>query len=508
MKRHPSLVIAATMVALVSGMRAQAAPPVVERVEFNARDVAAMSGMESAVADDVFVLHEGEQAWLMVEGPAAFAFRSVGCWWQGSEVRIHERVIRRDGALDREYRVYECEDLAPEAAGATGPAGEARVGSLVHVYGEGGGRGVEVRLEGPMELESLAFVFIGSPAEKRPEPGDPEWQQNPTGYPKPPVNSTASWGADPPACNPRYCTTTHLGVHHTASASEYDSNGWSECASNVKSTQAYHMYTRGWCDIGYNYLICVHGQIWEGRDGGDDVIGAHDGYNCGSMGVSYMGYFHAPYNQTLNAAMLAALGELGAWKCDQQGIDPWGSAWYSGYGGTMRTVYGHRDVGQTTCPGDLAYAQMDTMRGEIADRLNGGGGGTEIILDTPSAGFTQSWTVGTSSGDKYGSDYRWRSTGIARGHAYWRPTIEQAGYYRVFFWWPAGGNRNPETRVGVRINGVSHVVIVNQQVNGGKWNEIGTWWMPKGTGPVLVGLNNDGPNGYVVVADAVRLVKE
>ncbi|MBI4862496.1 MAG: hypothetical protein HY815_19880, partial [Candidatus Riflebacteria bacterium] len=98
------------------------------------------------------------------------------------------------------------------------------------------------------------------------------------GYPKPPVESRAAWGAEPPACNPGYCTVTHLAVHHTAGANEYLSPGYAQCAANVKAIQAYHMHTQGWCDIGYHYLICVHGRIWEGRAGGDDVIGAHDAH--------------------------------------------------------------------------------------------------------------------------------------------------------------------------------------------------------------------------------------
>ena len=169
----------------------------------------------------------------------------------------------------------------------------------------------------------------------------------------------------------QYCSPAILLRHHTASASDYTASTWSQAAGNVKSIQAYHMYTNGWCDIGYNYLVSKQGWIFEGRGGGDDVKGAHDGHNCGSMGVAALGYFHTPVNDPTTSALLDALEELGAWKCDQQGIAPHGSSWYAGYGGTMTNVYGHRDVKATACPGDILYGKLGEVRSGIAARLAG-----------------------------------------------------------------------------------------------------------------------------------------
>jgi hypothetical protein len=168
-------------------------------------------------------------------------------------------------------------------------------------------------------------------------------------------------------------------------------------------------------------------------------------------------------------------------------------------------MYGHRDVAQTACPGDGGYAWLPQIRAEIAERLDGGGG-TEIILDNPSATFTQDWAVAVGGSQTYGNDYRWRSTGITTGLAIWRPAIPQAGYYAVQFWWTSGANRNPSTIVGVRLNSRTSTVRVNQQTGGGLWNEIGVAYMPKGTNS-LVGLSSAGPGGFVVVADAVRFVR-
>ena len=456
-------------------------------------------------ADGAFRLLAGEEASLLL--PAPGPFRSLGFFWHGAPGRVQVRLQLADGSFGPAAPLAEAEDLNEGARGPGAAAGDATVGALHHAYGQSA---VAALLEfaGPCELQDLSLVWIlpetGAVPPPSPAPG-----AGPRGYPKPPVNDRASWGADPPQCGYSYSPVTHIAIHHTASASEYWSTSWSECASNVKATQSYHMYTNGWCDIGYQYLVCVHGQIWEGRGGGDDVVGAHDGYNRGSMAISNMGYFHAPYNQTLNAAMIDAIGELGAWKCDQQGIDPWGSSYYLGYGGTMTNIYGHRDVSLTACPGDLAYAEMDTIRATIDGKLQGGGGGgNEIILDTASLQTMGTWYTGTSSVDKYGSDYLWTSTGTgSRAAAWWTPSIPADGWYAVYFWWPQGTNRNPATLLGARGPGGTNTAIVDQQHNGGQWNLVGTWWFPAGSS-TRVGVVNDGASGWVVIADALRLVPQ
>jgi len=474
-------------------------------------DLAEHAGRPDTLVDGAFVVERGDVVELVLDAPAPF--RAVGFWWEGTLGREHplptawSTVLAVDGGLDPAYPVVPAHDLAPEVAGATGPAGDATLSGLLHVQDEPG-IAVRLVLSGPVRLEGLAVVWVDpDPSIKAPRVTTPnDGFGAPASYPKPPVYSRGSWGADPPQCNSGYCTVTHVAMHHTAGASEYDTTSWQQSANNVKSIQAYHMYTRGWCDIGYNYLIDRFGYIFEGRAGGDDVRGAHDGYNCGSMGVAMMGYFHTPYNQTLTTSMKDSFAELGAWKCDQKNIDPLGTDYYAGYGGYVKTIYGHRDVSSTACPGDLAYQQLPTIRNDIADRLAGGGGGGEIIMDNGSASFTKDWSTGTSANDKYGSNYRFRSTNLARGLGYWRPNISEAGVYTVYFWWPDGSNRNSSATVGVRINNDTTTTTVNQQINGGRWNSIGAFWFPRGTGS-LVGVASDGPGSNVTMCDAVRLVR-
>jgi hypothetical protein len=351
----------------------------------------------------------------------------------------------------------------------------------------------------PLRLEGLSLVFIDAESVSH-ERETPRLDA----YPKPPVYSRAAWGADPPQCSSGYCSVTHLGTHHTASPGAYDSAGFADCAANVRGIQDYHEYTLGWCDIGYNYLVCKHGKVWEGRAGGDDVRGAHDGYNCGSMGVAALGYFHPPYNDMPTAQMLDAYEELYAWKADQKGIDPFGHDYYVGYGGTMDNLYGHRDVKLTACPGDLLYAQLPAIRAGVDERLGGGG---EWIFDNPTANLRGAWSTGNSAPGHYGSNYYFASTTPGGANlCYWSQQINQAGSYALYAWWAQGSNRSTQTEFGIKIGGTLHTKRVNQQQNGGRWNLIGTYWMPLGR--VLFGLSNDAPTGAVVIGDAMKLVRQ
>ncbi len=254
---------------------------------------------------------------------APFEIRSVGFWWQGRLIDAQVQLDDVNGGQSPLYPIIESHDLSADHVGAVGLAGDRLVSGLTHHY-DAASYSVRLILPHIDELDELSIVWMPWPESELQEPVIKETGP-PSGYPKPTVYSRSSWNADAAVCNPSFCTVTHIAMHHTAGASEYNSPNWSTSAANVKAIQSYHMYTRGWCDIGYNFLIDVHGYIFEGRGGGDDVRGAHDGYNCGSMGVAMMGYFHTPYNQTLNTAMKNSFCELGAWKCDQRNINPLGS---------------------------------------------------------------------------------------------------------------------------------------------------------------------------------------
>lgn len=189
----------------------------------------------------------------------------------------------------------------------------------------------------------------------------------------PAIYSRSQWGAEPPKYGYSYHTATHLAFHHTYSG--YNAYSWSECANAVYSVQHYHQNVNGWNDIGYHYLVCRSGYIFQGREdnyNANDVYGAHDGYNNGSVAVSAIGNFHpgttAPTN-SVTTQLKDGIADVFAWIADRRGIDVWDQSYYAGYGGTMWNVYGHREVGQTACPGDYLYNEKLDIVDRTASRM-------------------------------------------------------------------------------------------------------------------------------------------
>jgi hypothetical protein len=134
----------------------------------------------------------------------------------------------------------------------------------------------------------------------------------------------------------------------------------------------------------------------------------------------------------------------------------------------------------------------------------GGGGAVTITVDNTSSGFAAStnWSTGTSAADKYGTNYRFRTTAAVSDSAAWTANITQAGNYTISAWWSQGANRSA-TAPYILPN--STTVNVNQQANGGKWNTLGT--VSLATGSRTTRLSCWTTAGFVVVADAVRYHK-
>lgn len=189
----------------------------------------------------------------------------------------------------------------------------------------------------------------------------------------PTVKSRAAWGC--PEANyssgwaPQHQPVTHTIVHHTAGT-------WNTAdpASSVRAIWSYHTYTKGWGDIGYNYLIDGYGNIYEGRYGGDNVVAGHAyPYNWGSIGISIMG----DYTSTnISTAARNSLIDLTGYKMAVRGVKPSrtgiiyaknsaGDNVTDAWGQPYRTIYrmsGHRDVAQTSCPGEYFYGTFTGLR--------------------------------------------------------------------------------------------------------------------------------------------------
>lgn len=189
---------------------------------------------------------------------------------------------------------------------------------------------------------------------------------------KPALVTREAWGARPQKYPYTLTLARHMAFHHTAGVGDGLASTTEECAAQVRSIQAFHQDTRGWNDVGYSYLICGTGDVFQAREDDDDatdVWGAHDGFNRGSMSVSLMGYFHPPYNQVPSPEMMASLVRTLSWTADIRGVDPLEASLYEAYGSVRTHVYGHREVRATDCPGDTLFALKDPVRAEVADLL-------------------------------------------------------------------------------------------------------------------------------------------
>ena len=201
----------------------------------------------------------------------------------------------------------------------------------------------------------------------------------PPGQP-PHIISRAQWGADESMKCPNtvYDDGVRAGiVHHTAGSNDY---GPQDSAAIVRSIYAYHTRTLGWCDIAYNALVDKYGQVFEGRAGGMDrpVEGAHTGgFNKNTWGVAMLGNFDV---EPPTPIQLRTVGRLLGWRLGIDRVDPRGTVVLASVGGsfthfptgstpTLPSIFTHRDVGNTDCPGNATYALMDQIR-DIAARFN------------------------------------------------------------------------------------------------------------------------------------------
>src|SRR5262245_16422074 len=221
-----------------------------------------------------------------------------------------------------------------------------------------------------------------------------------TKYPKPLVVTRTEWGCPDGQITTHgsqsYTTVTHLIAHHTAMGVETPESDW---PALVRSIWNFHVFERGWADIGYNYLIDPNGVIYEGRSGGDNVIGAHfSGVNAGTMGVAMLGDFT---NATPTIEALTSLKKILAWKCDQRGLDPTGSSLHDASRLDLNTISGHRDgPGATECPGDSFYPMLPAIGAEVKDLISSAG----VVALVPAASFKAQKLARESIVALFGSD--------------------------------------------------------------------------------------------------------
>ena len=172
---------------------------------------------------------------------------------------------------------------------------------------------------------------------------------------------------------PEYIQPRRFVIHHTVTRN-YPTDPYRE----VREIYIYHAYSRGWGDIGYNFLIDSQGRIFEGKIGGVGVKGYHafEAANDMAVGIALIGNF--TYSNPTDA-QLSALSKLLAEQANIFGIP----LKYCG-GNTLTewldqscTVFGHRHIyvwswdsndwykKPTACPGEYFVTH-----GKLAQAVN------------------------------------------------------------------------------------------------------------------------------------------
>lgn len=159
---------------------------------------------------------------------------------------------------------------------------------------------------------------------------------------------------------------THIVIHH--SAGNTTSNDF---AAVVRGYWDFHVNTRGWSDIAYNWLIDPNGVIYEGR--GNRTRGAHSPcMNGSSTGICLIGNYstHKP-----NTTIIKATEKLIAWDASNKDIDVLASSYNTSLRKRIANVSGHRTAKDqypssrctsTSCPGTHVASLLNTIQSNVS----------------------------------------------------------------------------------------------------------------------------------------------
>lgn len=142
---------------------------------------------------------------------------------------------------------------------------------------------------------------------------------------------------------------THTGaivIHHTGMRLDKD--------MTVADIHDFHVNNNKWAGIGYHFVIHKNGIIEHGRP--LESIGAHSlSNNQFTVGISLAGNYDLgkPPLDQLNSAI-----QLVSALCHEYKFEP-----------TDTTIFGHRDLCSTSCPGNNLYKLLPTIIKRSGDLL-------------------------------------------------------------------------------------------------------------------------------------------
>ena len=165
------------------------------------------------------------------------------------------------------------------------------------------------------------------------------------------VLSPTDWGArvNYDDWNDQYVQKDKIFVHYNG-GTPVAQGGVDVEIARLQAAENHHIDTRGWRGIAYGWAIgSTTGTIFRLR--GWNLYGAHlgdideDGVLENFEGIPV--YFTVGDDQPISMAAKRSFAEL--------------RTYLEQHVGTQLPVYGHRDTQQTTCPGDVLYAWVQSM---------------------------------------------------------------------------------------------------------------------------------------------------
>lgn len=163
-----------------------------------------------------------------------------------------------------------------------------------------------------------------------------------------PVRSRHSWRARQWKAFNTQSPPRQAFVHHGAESDREAKRitNWTSMYAAMREVQNFHMDTRGWSDIAYHYVVfqargkIAHANICEGRPV-NHVPAAQLDHNTGTLAICVFGMID--HDDKLQDDTLHAIAQI---------IRAHPSVTHVG---------GHRDVTQTSCPGDMLYHALNDI---------------------------------------------------------------------------------------------------------------------------------------------------
>lgn len=78
----------------------------------------------------------------------------------------------------------------------------------------------------------------------------------------------SQWGARAPRSSTYLSASIQKGLAFHWEGPHMGSFSHDKCDDKIRTIQTFHMDSRGWADIAYNFVVCPHGYVFEGRGWG------------------------------------------------------------------------------------------------------------------------------------------------------------------------------------------------------------------------------------------------